>query len=124
MLRTLADPYLVARFQRLCGLKEKKPKESNFNEDRAPCNGARSPHINGFVGKRNGFCRNGYSIDGYKNGYHAHADEMLKNGLVKNGYVRPEEAEGDTMSLNKDFENLFKNINKVVYIFEQLCELY
>ena len=112
MLRALADPYLVAKFQRLCGLRERKRKDDTFIEEKAPCNGTHDHHLNGYVEKKNGY-RNGYNLNGYRNGFHCHANGSLKNGVVKNGvvkngFVRPEE-EGDTMSLKKDFENLFHN---------------
>lgn len=110
MLRTLADPYLVVKFQRLCGLRERKAKDSTLLQEKAPCESTRAPHLNGCVEKRNGF-RNGYSMNGVKNGFHVYPDEPLKNGFIKNGFVRPEDAEGDTMSMKKDFENLFQNDN-------------
>ncbi|XP_048585681.1 sphingosine-1-phosphate phosphatase 2 [Nematostella vectensis] len=78
MLRALADPYLVRRFQTLCGLKEIKEPREELNRDNKFANGHAG---NGYV---NGFRPNGVL---HKNGYYP---KISEEELNKNNYNLPE----------------------------------
>jgi len=68
MLRASADPYLVLRFQNLCGLRSIEEEERPGHVESETS----SEHTNGHV--RNGF------VNGH-----------IKNGFVKNGHYKPTE---------------------------------